>query len=159
MALRPTAIYNADEQGILEEISNAKEASTFVLGKSGIGIVYKVVLDDGLTLAVRRLGEGGSQRFKEFQTEVESIGKVRHSNIVTLKAYYWLIDEKLFIYDYIAYGNLATAIHVGLRGCYVALGPTLARSFPANVVAIVTWELTAKFLGIRKGSLIPPSAS
>ncbi|WOL00722.1 putative inactive leucine-rich repeat receptor-like protein kinase [Canna indica] len=51
------------------------QASTFVLGKSGIGIVYKVVLDDGLTLAVRRLGEGGSQRFKEFQTKVESIGK------------------------------------------------------------------------------------
>ncbi|WOL16236.1 germin-like protein 2-1 [Canna indica] len=86
-------------------------ASTFVLGKSGIGIVYKVVLDDGLTLAVRSLGEGGSQRFKEFQTEVESIGKVRHSNIVTLKAYYWSIDEKLPIYDYIPNGNLATAIH------------------------------------------------
>ncbi|WOK99732.1 mitochondrial arginine transporter BAC1 [Canna indica] len=32
---------------------------------------------------------------------------------------------------------------VGLRGCYAGLGPTLARSFPANAVAIVTWELTA----------------
>ncbi|KAG6484393.1 hypothetical protein ZIOFF_052908 [Zingiber officinale] len=40
---------------------------------------------------------------------------------------------------------------VGLSGCYAGLGPTLARSFPANAVAIVTWELTAKFLGIRKG--------
>ncbi|XP_074587606.1 mitochondrial arginine transporter BAC1 isoform X1 [Curcuma longa] len=39
---------------------------------------------------------------------------------------------------------------VGLSGCYAGLGPTLARSFPANAVAIVTWELTAKFLGIRK---------
>ncbi|CAL9053509.1 mitochondrial arginine transporter BAC1 isoform X1 [Musa acuminata AAA Group] len=39
---------------------------------------------------------------------------------------------------------------VGLSGCYVGLGPTLARAFPANAVAIVTWELTAKFLGIRR---------
>ncbi|KAG6511399.1 receptor protein kinase-like protein ZAR1 [Zingiber officinale] len=87
------------------------KASAFVLGKSGIGIVYKAVLDSGLSMAVRRLGEGGSQRFKEFQTEVEAIGKVRHPNIVALRAYYWSIDEKLLIYDYIPNGNLSTAIH------------------------------------------------
>jgi hypothetical protein len=82
-----------------------------VLGKSGIGIVYKVVLEDGLMTAVRRLGEGGLQRFKEFQSEVEAIGKVRHPNIVTLRAYYWSFDEKLLIYDYIANGSLSSAIH------------------------------------------------
>ncbi|CAI9756049.1 unnamed protein product [Fraxinus pennsylvanica] len=93
------------------DLDELLKASAFVLGKSGIGIVYKVVLEDGLTLAVRRLGEGGSQRFKEFQTEVEAIGKLRHSNIVTLRAYYWSVDEKLLIYDFIPNGNLATAIH------------------------------------------------
>lgn len=93
------------------DLDELLKASAFVLGKSGIGIVYKVVLEDGLTLAVRRLGEGGSQRFKEFQTEVEAIGKLRHPNIVTLRAYYWSVDEKLLIYDYIPSGNLATAIH------------------------------------------------
>ncbi|CAM8950744.1 unnamed protein product [Rhodiola kirilowii] len=87
------------------------KASAFVLGKSGIGIMYKVVLEDGLTLAVRRLGEGGSQRLKEFQTEVEAIGKLRHPNIVTLRAYYWSVDEKLLIYDYIPNGSLASSIH------------------------------------------------
>lgn len=93
------------------DLDELLKASAFVLGKSGIGIVYKVVLEDGLTLAVRRLGEGGSQRFKEFQTEVEAIGKLRHPNFVTLRAYYWSVDEKLLIYDYISNGNLATAIH------------------------------------------------
>ncbi|OVA14257.1 Protein kinase domain [Macleaya cordata] len=93
------------------DLDELLKASAFVLGKSGIGIVYKVVLEDGLTLAVRRLGEGGSQRFKEFQTEVEAIGKLRHPNIVTLKAYYWSIDEKLLIYEYIPNGNLSAAIH------------------------------------------------
>ncbi|KAK4423533.1 Receptor protein kinase-like protein ZAR1 [Sesamum alatum] len=93
------------------DLDELLKASAFVLGKSGFGIVYKVVLDDGLTLAVRRLGEGGSQRFKEFQTEVEAIGKLRHENVVTLRAYYWSVDEKLLIYDFIPNGNLAAAIH------------------------------------------------
>ncbi|TKY69316.1 inactive leucine-rich repeat receptor protein kinase [Spatholobus suberectus] len=93
------------------DLDELLKASAFVLGKSGIGIVYKVVLEEGLTLAVRRLGEGGSQRFKEFQTEVEAIGKLRHPNIVTLRAYYWSVDEKLLIYDYVPNGSLATAIH------------------------------------------------
>lgn len=93
------------------DLDELLKASAFVLGKSGIGIVYKVVLEDGLNLAVRRLGEGGSQRFKEFQTEVEAIGKLRHPNVVSLRAYYWSVDEKLLIYDYIPNGNLAFAIH------------------------------------------------
>ncbi|KAH6814995.1 Leucine-rich repeat protein kinase family protein [Perilla frutescens var. hirtella] len=93
------------------DLDELLKASAFVLGKSGIGIVYKVVLEDGLVLAVRRLGEGGSQRFKEFQTEVEAIGKLRHPNIVTLRAYYWSVDEKLLIYDFVPNGNLAAAIH------------------------------------------------
>ena len=93
------------------DLDELLKASAFVLGKSGIGIMYKVVLEDGLALAVRRLGEGGSQRFKEFQTEVEAIGKLRHPNIATLRAYYWSVDEKLLIYDYVPNGSLATAIH------------------------------------------------
>ncbi|KAL6543794.1 Zygote arrest protein 1 [Orobanche gracilis] len=93
------------------DLDELLKASAFVLGKRGIGILYKVVLEDGQTLAVRRLGEGGSQRFKEFQTEVEAIGKLRHRNIVTLRAYYWSVDEKLLVYDFVPNGNLATAIH------------------------------------------------
>ncbi|XP_076939337.1 receptor protein kinase-like protein ZAR1 [Bidens hawaiensis] len=93
------------------DLDELLKASAFVLGKSGTGIVYKVVLEDGVTFAVRRLGEGGSQRFKEFQTEVEAIGKLKHQNIVTLRAYYWSVDEKLLIYDFVPNGNLGTAIH------------------------------------------------
>lgn len=93
------------------DLEDLLKGSAFVLGKSGIGIVYKVILEDGLTLAVRRLGEGGSQRFKDFRAEVEAIGKVRHHNIVLLRAFYWSADEKLLIYDYIPNGNLSNAIH------------------------------------------------
>ncbi|XP_044497178.1 mitochondrial arginine transporter BAC1-like isoform X4 [Mangifera indica] len=37
----------------------------------------------------------------------------------------------------------------GLKGCYAGLGPTIARAFPANAAAIVTWELAIQLLGIR----------
>ncbi|XP_019106656.1 mitochondrial arginine transporter BAC1 isoform X3 [Beta vulgaris subsp. vulgaris] len=37
----------------------------------------------------------------------------------------------------------------GLRGCYAGLGPTIARAFPANAAAIVSWEFAMKVLGIR----------
>ncbi|XAR52452.1 Non-specific serine/threonine protein kinase [Bertholletia excelsa] len=119
------------------DLDELLKASAFVLGKSGVGIVYKVVLEDGLTLAVRRLGEGGSQRFKEFQTEVEAIGKLRHPNIVTLRAYYWSVDEKLLIYDYVPNGNLATALH-GRTGM-VSFSP-------------LPWSIRLKIMrGIAKG--------
>lgn len=37
----------------------------------------------------------------------------------------------------------------GIRGCYAGLGPTIARAFPANAAAIVTWEFAMKILGIK----------
>lgn len=93
------------------DLEQLLKASAFLVGKSGIGIVYKVVLEKGLTVAVRRLEDGGSQRFREFQTAVEAIGKIRHPNIVSLLAYCWCTNEKLLIYDYVPNGDLATAIH------------------------------------------------
>jgi hypothetical protein len=72
--------------------------------------VYKVVLDNGSPVAVRRLGEGGEQRYKEFVAEAQAIGKVKHPNVVKLRAYYWAPDEKLLISDFISNGNLANAL-------------------------------------------------
>ncbi|ERN06885.1 hypothetical protein AMTRI_Chr06g174590 [Amborella trichopoda] len=101
----------AIDKGFHVEMEELLRASAYVLGKSSLGIVYKVVVGNGIPVAVRRLGEGGAQRFKEFEAEVEAIGKVRHPNVVRLRAYYWAPDEKLLICDYISNGNLITALH------------------------------------------------
>ncbi|KAL1331109.1 hypothetical protein HN51_048358 [Arachis hypogaea] len=98
------------DKGFRFELDELLRASAYVLGKSGLGIVYKVVLANGVPVAVRRLGEGGDQRYKEFAAEVHAIGKVRHPNIVRLRAYYWAHDEKLLISDFISNGNLAQAL-------------------------------------------------
>ncbi|CAN0896152.1 Receptor protein kinase-like protein ZAR1 [Linum grandiflorum] len=100
----------AIDKGFSFELDELLRASAYVLGKSGLGIVYKVVLGNGIPVAVRRLGEGGEQRYKEFVAEVQAIGKVKHPNVVKLRAYYWAPDEKLLISDFVSNGNLATAL-------------------------------------------------
>eukprot|EP01018_Ginkgo_biloba_P032900 Gb_28844 [translate_table: standard] len=99
------------DKGFSFDLDELLRASAYVLGKSGLGIVYKVVLGNGIPVAVRRLGEGGAQRFKEFEAEVQAIGRIRHPNIVKLRAYYWAADEKLLICDFIPNGSLTTALH------------------------------------------------
>ncbi|KAF9664003.1 hypothetical protein SADUNF_Sadunf17G0110800 [Salix dunnii] len=93
------------------DLEQLLKASAFLVVKSNIGIVYKVVLEKGLTVAVRRLKDGGSRRFMEFQSAEEEIGKSRHPNIVSLLAYCWGINEKLLICDYVPNDDLATLIH------------------------------------------------
>ncbi|KAG7975379.1 hypothetical protein I3843_06G094900 [Carya illinoinensis] len=110
------------------ELDELLRASAYVLGKSGFGIVYKVVLGNGIPVAVRRLGEGGDQqRYKEFVAEVQTIGKIKHPNIVRLRAYYWAPDEKLLISDFISNGNLASALR-GRNG-----KPSTSLSWPTRL--------------------------
>ncbi|KAI0524503.1 hypothetical protein KFK09_003874 [Dendrobium nobile] len=99
------------DKGFEFELDELLRASAYVLGKGGMGgIVYKVVLGNGVPVAVRRLGEGGGQRYKEFAAEAQAISKARHPNLVRLRAFYWAQDEKLLISDYISNGNLAAAL-------------------------------------------------
>jgi hypothetical protein len=106
------------DEGFNLELEDLLRASAYVVGKSKSGIVYKVVSGRGSSVApptvvaVRRLSENDATwRFKEFESEVEAIGRVQHPNIVRLRAYYYANDEKLLITDYIRNGSLYTALH------------------------------------------------
>ncbi|KAG8089719.1 hypothetical protein GUJ93_ZPchr0011g28008 [Zizania palustris] len=103
----------AIDKGFRMELDELLRSSAYVLGKGGKGIVYKVVVGNGTTpVAVRRLGGGAvaPERYKEFAAEVGAIGRVRHANVVRLRAYYWSADEKLIVTDFVNNGNLATAL-------------------------------------------------
>ncbi|GMP97263.1 hypothetical protein CsSME_00045586 [Camellia sinensis var. sinensis] len=108
------------DEGFGLELEDLLTASAYVVGKSRSGIVYKVVVGRGsgaagAVVAVRRLSEGDSTwRFKEFEYEVEAIGRVQHHNIVRLRAYYYANDEKLLVSDFVRNGSLYTALHGGL---------------------------------------------
>lgn len=60
-----------------------------------------------VVVVVRRFSDGNVMWwFKEFENEVENIGRVSYFNIVRLRVYYYVEDEKLFIIDYISNGSL-----------------------------------------------------
>ncbi|KAK7278855.1 hypothetical protein RJT34_23893 [Clitoria ternatea] len=110
-------VVDEEEGGFGLELEDLLRGSAYVVGKSRSGIVYKVVGVGKAAMtvvAVRRLSEGDATwRFKEFENEVEGIGRVRHHNVVPLRAYYFANDEKLLVTDFIRNGNLHTALHGG----------------------------------------------
>ncbi|KAK9664566.1 hypothetical protein RND81_14G052100 [Saponaria officinalis] len=117
-----------DVEGFGLELEDLLRASAYVVGKSRSGIVYRVVAGGGsgikgslsglvppMVVAVRRLSEADDAmwRYREFEAEVEAIGKVQHPNIVRLRAYYYARDEKLLVSDFIRNGSLYSALHGG----------------------------------------------
>ncbi|KAG1327262.1 receptor protein kinase-like protein ZAR1 [Cocos nucifera] len=114
-------IYVAVDEGFELELEELLRASAYVVGKSQSGIVYKVVIGRGSAVAVRRLseaeegeGEGDEwRRRRAFESEVATIGRARHPNVVALRAYYYAPDEKLLIYEYIPNGTLHAVLHGG----------------------------------------------
>ncbi|KAJ7540019.1 hypothetical protein O6H91_11G119000 [Diphasiastrum complanatum] len=80
-----------------------------ILGRGGFGIVYKGVLDDGTSIAVKRMETVmvSSKGLNEFQAEIAVLTKVRHRHLVALLGY--CIDgfEKLLVYEYLSNGTLA----------------------------------------------------
>lgn len=58
------------------------------MGKSTYGTVYKATLEDGSVAAVKRLREKITKGQREFETEVNILGKIRHPNLLAMRAYY-----------------------------------------------------------------------
>jgi Leucine-rich repeat (LRR) protein len=106
-------------------------ATAEILGKSTYGTVYKATMEDGSYVAVKRLREKIAKSQKEFELEVNALGKLRHPNLLALRSYYLgPKGEKLLVFDYMPKGNLASFLH-GKLTCTVQfpmLGFSLAIS-------------------------------
>ncbi|KAL5742830.1 hypothetical protein ACOSP7_029562 [Xanthoceras sorbifolium] len=97
------------------ELEDLLRASAEMLGKGSLGTVYKAVLDDGSIVAVKRLKDANPCARKEFEQYMDVIGKLKHPNVVKLRAYYYAKEEKLLVYDYLSNGSLHSLLH-GNRG-------------------------------------------
>ncbi|KAL5722130.1 non-specific serine/threonine protein kinase [Ranunculus cassubicifolius] len=98
------------------ELEDLLRASAEMLGKGGFGTAYKAVLDNGAIVAVKRLKDiqNGGKR-DVFDQHMDLLGKLRHVNVVSLKAYYFARDEKLLVYEFMPNGSLFWLLH-GNRG-------------------------------------------
>ncbi|GJS87059.1 probable leucine-rich repeat receptor-like protein kinase IMK3 [Tanacetum coccineum] len=87
-------------------------ATAEIMGKSTYGTVYKATLEDGDQVAVKRLREKITKNQREFEIEVNLLGKIRHTNLLAMRAYYLgPKGEKLLVFDYMPKGSLATFLH------------------------------------------------
>ncbi|PIN00876.1 Serine/threonine protein kinase [Handroanthus impetiginosus] len=105
-----------------DEILNALDEDN-VIGSGSSGKVYKVVLGNGEAVAVKKLwgrskladdsSDVEKSNFQDngFDAEVETLGKIRHKNIVKLWCSCTTRDCKLLVYEYMPNGSLGDLLH------------------------------------------------
>ncbi|KAK2413341.1 Leucine-rich repeat protein kinase family protein [Trifolium repens] len=99
------------------QIALSKE--NHLLGSSPNGKYYKTVLENGLTIAVKRLTpfESNSPESRrksvkrQIQMELELLASLRHRNLMSLRAYVRENDGFLLVYDYVSTGSLADVMN------------------------------------------------
>lgn len=83
-----------------------------VIGRGGAGIVYFGKMLDGVETAVKKLlGFGSDSHDHGFQAEIQTLGKIRHRNIVRLVTFCSNKEICLLVYEYMRNGNLSEAMH------------------------------------------------
>ncbi|VAI52418.1 unnamed protein product [Triticum turgidum subsp. durum] len=85
-----------------------------IIGKGGFGIVYHGKLENGDEVAVKVLMETSIEDSTDFLPEVQTLSKVHHKNLVTLKGYCQNKKCLALIYDFMSRGNLQQLIRGGL---------------------------------------------
>uniref|UniRef100_A0A0D9W1R5 non-specific serine/threonine protein kinase n=1 Tax=Leersia perrieri TaxID=77586 RepID=A0A0D9W1R5_9ORYZ len=75
------------------------------LGAGGFGSVFKGILSDSTTIAVKRL-DGARQGEKQFRAEVSSIGLIQHINLVKLIGFCCEGHKRLLAYEHMLNGSL-----------------------------------------------------
>ncbi|XP_058746560.1 LEAF RUST 10 DISEASE-RESISTANCE LOCUS RECEPTOR-LIKE PROTEIN KINASE-like 1.2 [Vicia villosa] len=92
----------------LEEATNNFDPSK-VLGKGAFGTVYYGKLNDGRSVAVKKLLEkNNDKRVEQFKNEVEIMASLVHENLVSLYGCTSLHSrELLLVYEYVSNGTVA----------------------------------------------------
>ncbi|XP_009592152.1 putative serine/threonine-protein kinase PBL3 [Nicotiana tabacum] len=95
-----------------------------LLGEGGFGYVFKGWIDEhtltaakpgsGMVIAVKKLKPEGFQGHKEWVTEVNYLGQLRHPNLVKLIGYCIEGDDRLLVYEFMPKGSLEN--HLFRRG-------------------------------------------
>lgn len=94
----------------LLEATNGFSADSLI-GSGGFGEVYKAQLRDGCVVAIKKLIHITGQGDREFMAEMETIGKIKHRNLVPLLGYCKIGEERLLVYEYMKWGSLEAVLH------------------------------------------------
>ncbi|KAK8490103.1 hypothetical protein V6N13_005207 [Hibiscus sabdariffa] len=101
----------AGDQQMSYSLEDLLKASAETLGRGAMGSTYKAVMESGFIVTVKRLKDARYPRLEEFRRHMELIGRLRHPNLVPLRAYFQAKEERLLVYDYFPNGSLFSLIH------------------------------------------------
>ena len=96
------------------EISRAtnKYNDANIIGRGGSSTVYKGVLSSGMLVAVKKLNLHNSPEVEKcFASESNTLGQIRHRNLVKIFGTLSSANSKCLILDYIPNGNLDLHLH------------------------------------------------
>ncbi|KAF3332397.1 serine/threonine-protein kinase BRI1-like 2 [Carex littledalei] len=82
-----------------------------LIGSGGFGEVFKATLKDGSCVAIKKLIHLSYQGDREFTAEMETLGKIKHRNLVPLLGYCKIGEERLLVYEYMEFGSLEDMLH------------------------------------------------
>ncbi|KAJ0755717.1 putative protein kinase RLK-Pelle-LRR-XI-1 family [Helianthus annuus] len=84
----------------------------YIIGRGAHGIVYKASLGPEGVYAVKKLMFGSSKEGSTSMVrEIETVGKVRHRNLVRLEDFWMKKDYGLILYRYMQNGSLHDILH------------------------------------------------
>lgn len=99
----------------LIEATNGFSAASLI-GTGGFGEVFKATLKDGSSVAIKKLVRLSCQGDREFMAEMETLGKIKHRNLVPLLGYCKVGEERLLVYEFMEYGSLEDMLHTKAKG-------------------------------------------
>lgn len=94
----------------LIEATNGFSAASLI-GYGGFGEVFKASLKDGSSVAIKKLIRLSCQGDREFMAEMETLGKIKHRNLVPLLGYCKIGEERLLVYEFMEFGSLEEMLH------------------------------------------------
>ena len=93
------------------EIQLATKNFAQEIGKGGAGTVFRAEFGKRTIAAVKRLDKlHQAKEEKAFRNEIETIGLIRHVNLVELHGYCATADQKLLVYEYVENSSLDKAL-------------------------------------------------
>ncbi|KAG4932751.1 LRR receptor-like serine/threonine-protein kinase FEI 1 [Glycine soja] len=98
---------------IIEKLESLDEED--IVGSGGFGTVYRMVMNDCGTFAVKQIDRSCEGSDQVFERELEILGSINHINLVNLRGYCRLPSSRLLIYDYLAIGSLDDLLHENTR--------------------------------------------
>ncbi|CAL9076830.1 unnamed protein product [Musa acuminata var. zebrina] len=82
-----------------------------IIGYGASSTVYKCMLKNSKAIAIKRLHSQYPHNLREFETELETVGSIRHRNLVSLHGYSLSPNGNLLFYDYMENGSLWDLLH------------------------------------------------